>query len=680
MGLVQQLLRGLWSRALPRRTQISRVSLVYSPELLCLPAPMATPWRERVGVLCAGSVPGRDSRQPPTPQEGSLDWAGLGCRVLGLLGDVLCWPGDRAAPAGAGHGLGVLQPSCPKPQHPGRASFPRPPRSSSLSSCCPASLVPPFLSQGLGPCTPWDTWALAAQPRPWELCPSAHPAVSSPNLLCCSMVPSDRDVLLFHISQMPHSGTSITAKLPTSPLLLLLSLHPPPCVNGGTIRSSQSMGKAGQGGIVNWQDEMGQRTSERPPRTLQPLRKQRRVPGQCPPVSAPLSRLPRCSDEGSRCRWRSRSAGGQRGPAALALPEDRALRFPQREEPRAWRVPSPTRGASVQPRHRRGRSPARRGRGRPQIPALPRPRCHPGPVPTHCPAAPSSAFPPRRRYRRCEGRSGWRRRAAASARRPLGARSSAGAAGRSRWHCPAPAPVPPARPVPRPGRRRWRRGPRASWLRAAGDRRATGHGPWPRRRPATGPDGASGRDGRPGRGGGGEWAGRGPGRCLPFINRRPDGCPGSLPAVTRPPPRARYIPVSAVSRDGWARDERRGHRVRGEAEGAGLLWLRTCGGWCPSVARPETRRARAGEAQVSRAPPFSPGSATSRSLRRVRGSALVPAHPVGAAAAARGRRARPRCTMGAVVLRGGTRAPGVPRGGAAHARGRAARVARGCRC
>lgn len=88
MGLVQQLLRGLWSRALPRRTQISRVSLMYSPELLCLPAPMATPWRERVGVLCAGSVPGRDSRQPPTPQEGSLGWAAVswGCWEMSCAG------------------------------------------------------------------------------------------------------------------------------------------------------------------------------------------------------------------------------------------------------------------------------------------------------------------------------------------------------------------------------------------------------------------------------------------------------------------------------------------------------------------------------------------------------------------------------------------------------------------
>lgn len=139
----------------------------------------------------------------------------------------------------------------------------------------------------------------------------------------------------------------------------------------------------------------------------------------------------------------------------------------------------------------------------------------------------------------------------------------------------------------------------------------------------------------------------------------------------------RYLPSAAMDGHGTsAAGTECGERWRA----LGCCGRRTWERWCPSDARPETRRPRAGEARVSRAPPCSPGSGASRTLRRVPGAAVVPTHPVGAATAARGRGARPRCTMGAVVRRGGTRAPGVPRAGAARQRMRAARVARGCRC
>lgn len=115
--------------------------------------------------------------------------------------------------------------------------------------------------------------------------------------------------------------------------------------------------------------------------------------------------------------------------------------------------------------------------------------------------------------------------------------------------------------------------------RAAGDERwamataATGDRPRRRERPGMG---------GPGRDSGGEWAGRGLGRCLPFINRSPDGCvpghrPPSLTYDLGASGWAPHTPVSAVSRDGRARDERRGHRMWGEVEGAGLLWPQDLG-------------------------------------------------------------------------------------------------------
>lgn len=94
---------------------------------------------------------------------------------------------------------------------------------------------------------------------------------------------------------------------------------------------------------MNWQDEMGQRT----PRTPEPLGKQRRVPGQC----LPLSWLPQCSDggEGSSRSGVLRPAGtvgtvGTRrsaaprglGTMAEISPEERA---PQLSPRWAWRGP-----------------------------------------------------------------------------------------------------------------------------------------------------------------------------------------------------------------------------------------------------------------------------------------------------------------------------------------------------
>lgn len=144
MGLVQQLLRGLWSRARtqPRRTQISRVSLMYSPELLCLPGPMATPSRERVGVLCAGNVPGRDSRQPPTPQEGSLGWAWLPCPVAAGTHPVLagrqdspCWTRTWAG------GAAALLPQTPTPCQGTCLGIPLA-QGSQYPPPCPATVLP----------------------------------------------------------------------------------------------------------------------------------------------------------------------------------------------------------------------------------------------------------------------------------------------------------------------------------------------------------------------------------------------------------------------------------------------------------------------------------------------------------------------------------------------------------
>lgn len=156
MGLVQQLLRGLWSRARaqPRRTQISRVSPMYSPELLRLPGPMATPSRERVGVLCAGSVPGRDSRQPLTPHEGSLGWAWLPCPVA--CWETSCAGREKGQSLLDQHmGWGCCSPPAPNPKtlsgHRGDAQashFPQYPPP------CPATVLPAWCSH---PCPrDWD--------------------------------------------------------------------------------------------------------------------------------------------------------------------------------------------------------------------------------------------------------------------------------------------------------------------------------------------------------------------------------------------------------------------------------------------------------------------------------------------------------------------------------------------
>lgn len=216
MGLVQQLLRGLRSRARaqPRRTQISRVSPMYSPELLRLPSPMVTPSRERVGVLCAGSAPGRDSRQPLTLQEGSLGWAWLPCPVA-------CWETSCAGQEKEHSlleqdmGWRYCSPPAPNPKtlsgHQGDAQaspFPQYP------SPCPATVLPAWCShlcpRGWDP----DGQLIPGHLQPWLLlksysdcqvlgdsdCLPTQLSLSSPNPLCRQWhVPSDGDVLLSHI-------------------------------------------------------------------------------------------------------------------------------------------------------------------------------------------------------------------------------------------------------------------------------------------------------------------------------------------------------------------------------------------------------------------------------------------------------------------------------------------------
>lgn len=133
-------------------------------------APPAKPHGHTIEGTCWGALCWQCAWSGlPTASDTTGGFPGLGLAPVscGLLGDVLCWPGERTLSAGAGHGLAVLQPSCPKPQDPVRApggcsGIPLSPISFSLSSYCPASLVLPSLSQGLGPRWAADTRTLAA--------------------------------------------------------------------------------------------------------------------------------------------------------------------------------------------------------------------------------------------------------------------------------------------------------------------------------------------------------------------------------------------------------------------------------------------------------------------------------------------------------------------------------------